>query len=56
MEIGSSSLVGAGPRCCSWILILPFVLLCLPLLCCLCLALGAAGFFIESPQIGRAHV
>lgn len=50
MEIGSSSLVGPGSRCCSWILIVPFVLLCGPLLCCCCLALGAAGIFIDSPH------
>jgi hypothetical protein len=45
MEIGSTSLLGAGSRCCSRILILPFVLLCLPLFCC-CLVAGAAGNFI----------
>ena len=49
MEIGSSSLLGAGSRCCSRILILPFVLLCGPLLCC-CLAMGAGGFFFNSPH------
>ena len=49
MEIGSSSLLGSGSRCCSWILIIPFILLCGPLLCCCCLALGAGGFFADSP-------
>jgi hypothetical protein len=49
MEIGSTSLLGAGSRCCTRILILPFVLLCGPILCC-CLALGAGGFFIDTPR------
>jgi hypothetical protein len=40
MEIGSTSLLGFGSRCCSRILILPFVLLCCPLLLC-CLAVAA---------------
>lgn len=48
MEIGSTSLLGSGSRCCSWLLIVAFVLLCLPLFCCL--AFGAAGYFIVSPQ------
>ena len=48
MEIGSSSLLGAGSRCCSRILIIPCFLLCGPFLCCCCLALGAAGFFSDS--------
>ena len=46
MEIGSSSLIGSASRCCSWILIAPFLLLC----CCCCLPFAAAGFFIVSPQ------
>ena len=45
MEIGSSSLLGSGSRCCSWILVVPFVLLCGPVLCCCCLGLAAAGLF-----------
>ena len=45
MEIGSSTLIGSASRCCSWILIAPFLLLC-----CCCLPFAAAGFFIVSPQ------
>jgi hypothetical protein len=48
MEIGSTSLLGAGSRCCSRILIIPVILLCLPLCCCL--AFAAAGFFSISPR------
>ena len=50
MEIGSGSLLlRSGSRCCSWILAVPFVLLCGPFLCCCCLALGAGGFFTDTP-------
>ena len=45
MEIGSASLLGS--RCCSRILILPFVLLCCPLLLC---CLGAAALFPGSSR------
>ena len=48
MEIGSSSLVGVGSRCCTRILFIPLVLLCCPLMCCL--ALAAAGYFTVSPR------
>ena len=40
MEIGSTSLLGFGSRCCSRILILSFVLLCCPFICC-CLVVAA---------------
>jgi hypothetical protein len=46
MEIGSGSLLGCGFRCCSWILIAPFILLCF----CCCLPFAAAGYFIQSPH------
>jgi hypothetical protein len=47
MEIGSTSLLGFGSRCCSRVLVLPLVLLCCPLVCC---CLGAAAFFTNSPD------
>jgi len=47
MEIGSTSLLGFGSRCCSRILILPLVLLCCPLICC---CLGVAALFNNSPR------
>ena len=47
MEIGSTSLLGLGSRCCSRILILPLVLLCCPLILC---CMGAAALFSGSPR------